>query len=151
MRVYEARIEFTPTLWEVETTKLETPEKVQAYLGDVMETYPHQETFWVIFLTTRHHPIGRHLVSLGTATSTLASPSEIFRAAILSGATRIVVAHNHPSGDPTPSTADLTVTRQLRDASRIIGIELLDHVILGRRELDPTGRGFYSFRSNGII
>jgi len=59
--------------------------------------------------------------------------------------------HNHPSGDPAPSAADVQVTRQLRDAAKAIDIELLDHVIIGRAGVDPTGLGYFSFRSAGIL
>ena len=151
MRVYEARLEFIPTLLEVPQSKLDRPEAVYAYLKDILETYPHQESFWVVFLTTRHHAMGRQMVTLGTATASLAHPREVFRAAIIAGCTGIVLAHNHPSGDPAPSAADIQVTRQLREASRILGIDLVDHVVLGRPEMDPAGRGFYSFRDAGLL
>lgn len=91
------------------------------------------------------------MVTLGTATASLAHPREVFRAAIVAGCTGIVVAHNHPSGDPSPSAADIQVTRQLREASRILAIDLVDHVVLGRPEMDPAGRGFYSFRDAGLL
>lgn len=151
MRVYEARLEFIPTLLEVPQARLDRPEAVYAYLKDILETYPHQESFWVVFLTTRHHAMGRQMVTLGTATASLAHPREVFRAAIVAGCTGIVVAHNHPSGDPSPSAADIQVTRQLREASRILAIDLVDHVVLGRPEMDPAGRGFYSFRDAGLL
>ena len=63
----------------------------------------------------------------------------------------MIVVHNHPSGDPSPSAADIQVTRQLREASRIIDIDLLDHVILGTKEDDPARAGFYSFRNAGLL
>ena len=90
-------------------------------------------------------------VTSGTATSALAHPREVFRAAIQYGATAVVCIHNHPSGDPAPSAADLQITRQLRDAARAVDIELLDHVIMGVAGADPTGRGFYSFREAGLV
>ncbi|MDI1320148.1 MAG: JAB domain-containing protein [bacterium] len=67
------------------------------------------------------------------------------------GATAIVCVHNHPSGDPAPSAADVQVTRQLRDAAKAVDIDLLDHVIVGRAAADPLGRGFYSFRESGVL
>ena len=81
----------------------------------------------------------------------LAHPREVFRAAVQYGATSVSVCHNHPSGDPEPSSADCTITRQLREAGRVVGIELVDHVILGRIDRDPSGRGYFSFRLAGII
>lgn len=151
MFVYEARVEYLPTLFTVSTTAMKKPEDIYEYMKDILEQYPCTETFWSVNLNTRHHALGRHLVTIGTATASLAHPREVFRSAIISGATAVAVVHNHPSGDPTPSSADLQVTRQLREASRVVGIELLDHVILGRVDMDPNFKGFYSFRSAGLL
>lgn len=90
-------------------------------------------------------------ITLGTVDSTLVSRREVFRGAILASCSGVVVAHNHPSGDPAPSAADVHVTRKLRDAAKILEIELLDHVIVGDVRADPQGRGVYSFREAGII
>lgn len=109
------------------------------------------EKFWVICLNTRHGIIKVAEASSGTATSSLAHPREVFREAIRCSATRVAIAHNHPSGDPTPSSADMQVTRQLKEASKIISIELIDHVIIGRSTTDPNGKGWYSFRQSGLI
>lgn len=109
------------------------------------------EKFWVLCLNRKNHLIRRVEVTSGTATAALAHPREVFRAAIREGATAVVCAHNHPSGDPAPSAADLQITRQLRQAATAVDIELLDHVILGRPQADPTGRGYYSFRQAGLI
>ena len=110
-------------------------------------------TLVIIFVTglVATNIFGRQLITLGTATSTLVSPKEVFRGAILSGAVAIVVAHNHPSGDPGPSQADITVTRALREAAKILEIELLDHVVVGDVKSDPLGRGFFSFREAGYL
>lgn len=151
MRVYEAEISYQATLFEVEVTRIDEPSKAYEYLKDINESYPTQETLWVVYMTTRGNPIARQLVTLGTATASLVHPREVFKGAILAGATSIILAHNHPSGDPHPSSADITVTRQIKEAGRILGIELADHIILGRPEIDPAGRGYYSFRSSGLI
>ena len=110
-----------------------------------------QEAFYCVYLDRKNHPMGRHLITLGTATSTLVSPKEVFRGAIIAGTVALIVAHNHPSGDPAPSSADIQVTRQLREAARVLDFELLDHVIVGDTKADPAGRGFYSFREAGLI
>jgi DNA repair protein RadC len=89
------------------------------------------------------------MVALGTLTSSLVHCRETFRAAIIGGAASIVVSHNHPSGDPRPSSADLSVTRSPREASQVLGIDLLDHV--GDKAAAPAGRGYYSFREAGLI
>ncbi len=109
------------------------------------------EKFWVLCLNRKNRLRRRVEVSSGTATAALAHPREVFREAIREAATAVVCAHNHPSGDPAPSSADLHLTRQLREAAKAVDIELLDHVIVGRASADPTGRGFYSFREAGLL
>ena len=109
------------------------------------------EKFWVLCLNRKNRLLKRVEITSGTATSSLAHPREVFREAIRHGATAVVCVHNHPSGDPAPSAADLQVTRQMRDAARAVDIELLDHVILGRAAADPRGTGYYSFREAGVL
>ena len=150
MRVYEAKLTYSLVSLGEEVI-LDNPAKVAAYLESAYRENPMQEAFYVIFLDRKNHPLARHMVTLGTLTSSLAHPREVFRAAILAGAAAIVVSHNHPSGDPHPSAADVAVTRTLRDAARIIDIELLDHVIVGDKAADPSGEGHYSFRQAGVL
>ena len=109
------------------------------------------EKFWVVCLNRKNRLLKRVEVTSGTATAALAHPREVFREAIREAATAVVCVHNHPSGDPAPSAADLQITRQLREAARAVDIDLLDHVILGRTPADPAGRGFYSFREAGLL
>ncbi|MFA6961984.1 MAG: DNA repair protein RadC [Opitutaceae bacterium] len=109
------------------------------------------EKFWVLSLNRKNRLIKCSEITSGTATNTLAHPREVFREAIKESAAAIICAHNHPSGDPSPSSADIRMTRQLREASQAVDITLLDHVILGQPLGDPTGRGFYSFRETGLI
>jgi DNA repair protein RadC len=109
------------------------------------------EKFWVLCLNRKNRLLRRVEVSSGTATAALAHPREVFRVAIREAATAVICAHNHPSGDPAPSAADLQLTRQLREAARAVDISLLDHVVLGRPGADPAGRGFYSFREAGLL
>lgn len=109
------------------------------------------ESFWVLCLDRKNRLIKRIEVTKGTATNCLAHPREIFKQAIQVSASAIVAVHNHPSGDPAPSRADIQVTRQLREASKVIGIDLLDHIILGQRNRDPQGIGYYSFDEAGLL
>jgi DNA repair protein RadC len=109
------------------------------------------EKFWVLCLNRRNRLRKRVEVTSGTATAALAHPREVFRSAIRESAAAIVCAHNHPSGDPAPSAADIQLTRQLREAAAAVDIPLLDHVIIGRRGADPLGRGYYSFREAGLL
>ena len=109
------------------------------------------EKFWAVCLNRKNRLIKVVEISSGIATAALAHPREVYRAAMRQSACAIVCAHNHPSGDPKPSNADLDITRQLKEASKTVQIPFLDHVILGRAELDPLGRGFYSFRDAGLM
>lgn len=109
------------------------------------------EKFWVLCLNRKNRLLRRVEISSGTATSALAHPREVFREAIRESATSVICAHNHPSGDPFPSNADLQLTRQLRDAARAVDIDLLDHIVIGRQAADPRGRGYYSFRESGLL
>ncbi len=109
------------------------------------------EKFWVLCLNRKNRLIKCVELTSGTATNTLAHPREVFREAIKESAAAVLCAHNHPSGDPTPSSADIKMTRQLRDAAQAVDIQLIDHIILGRPASDPSGLGHYSFRSAGLI
>jgi DNA repair protein RadC len=151
MRVYEAKLVYEATLFEVANLALNKPELVYDYMKDVLEVHPMQEAFYVILLNRKTRPLGRIAVTIGTATAALSHPREVFRPAIVGGASAIICAHNHPSGDPAPSAPDMQVTRMLREASKAVDIELIDHVILGRRECDPANLGYFSFRSAGLL
>ena len=109
------------------------------------------EKFWVLTLNRKNRLLKQVEITSGTATAALAHPREVYRAAIRHSASAIICAHNHPSGDPSPSAPDVQVTRQLREAAKAVDIELLDHVIVGRTEGDPQGRGYFSFREAGML
>lgn len=129
----------------------DSPDAVVGYMQGAFDENPQQEKCFVILMDTKHKPIARHCVTTGTATASLLHPREVFRAAIMACAASIVVVHNHPSGDPAPSKADLDITRRLADSARIIGITLADHVIIGHPKADPTMRGRFSFAEAGLI
>jgi len=90
-----------------------------------------QERFAVLLLDVKHRLMGTRIITIGTATETLAHPRDIFREVLKHGAVRLIVAHNHPSGNVDPSTEDLSLTRQLLAGAQFLGIPLLDHLILG--------------------
>ncbi len=102
-----------------------------------------QEHFVVIFLNTRSRMIGRETLYIGNLNSTRIRVSEVFRGATRCNAAAIIVAHNHPSGDPSPSPQDVDVTRQLAQAGDLLDIELLDHLIIGKKI-------FVSMRERGL-
>lgn len=150
MRIYEASISYN-LVQQGGVVALSRADLVVEYLKNAFDSHPTQESFWVIILDRKNRPMGRLMVTLGTLGSTLVHPREVLRPAILASASAIIVAHNHPSGDPAPSAADIRVTRQLREACAAVEIDLLDHVVIGYPEGDPTGSGFYSFRSAGLL
>ena len=129
---------------------LNRPELIAEYLAPYAKGI-EVEKFWVLCLNRKNRLKKMVEVTSGTATGSLVHPREAFRAAIQHGATAVVCAHNHPSGDPAPSSADIQVTRRLREAAVAIDIELIDHVVVGEKTADPANRGFYSFREAGLL
>jgi DNA repair protein RadC len=110
---------------------------------------PDVEMVVAFFLSKRKRFLGFHFISSGTLDSVLIHPREIFRAAIIQGAAAIILAHNHPSGDPIPSDADIKITRDLIRGGQILMIELVDHVIIGDKTEDT--RGYTSLRELGYF
>lgn len=133
-----------------DTPLLNRADRVSAYFQS-LNFGLEVEKFWVLCLNRKNRLLRRVEITSGTATAALAHPREVFREAIREASTAVICVHNHPSGDPAPSAADLQITRQLREAAKAVDIDLLDHVILGRLNSDPAGRGFYSFREAGLI
>jgi DNA repair protein RadC len=113
----------------------ETPQQAADYWRLNIATHPYHnpdvECLAVLMLNTRRRVKGHQLVSHGTLDTILVHPREVFRAAIVCAASAVVLAHNHPSGDPTPSEADIKVTRDLIRAGQLLKMEVLDHVIIG--------------------
>ena len=103
-----------------------------------------REVFAVVLLDARHRMLGDEIVSVGSLTSSIVHPREVFRPAVREAAGAIVLVHNHPSGDPRPSEDDIAVTGRLRRAADVLGIAVLDHVIIG----DGT---YTSFREEGLL
>lgn len=93
-----------------------------------------QEEFHICTLDTKNHVIDTHQITVGTLDASLVHPREVFRAAIRDAASSVILVHNHPSGDPTPSREDFAVTRRLTEVGKLIGIDVLDHIVLGRSE-----------------
>jgi DNA repair protein RadC len=108
------------------------------------------ENFQVLLLNTRRKLMRVDRISQGTLDSILVHPREVFKNAIKAGAAAVVLVHNHPSGDPTPSESDIKVTRDLIRAGQLLKIDVLDHVILGRATLERP-RDFVSLRELGYF
>ena len=90
-----------------------------------------REEFVVLLLDAKNKQMGFHVVSVGALTSSLVHPREVYKVAILGNAAAIILLHNHPSGDPTPSAEDLSITTRLRQVGDVLGIRVLDHVVIG--------------------
>lgn len=130
-----------------ESPVLERPETVVALLR-AKNLLKNVETLQVLLLNTRHRLIRVEEVIHGTIDTLLVHPREVFRMAIAANAAAIVLAHNHPSGDPTPSEADIKVTRDLIRAGQLLKIEVIDHVIIGRQTPERS-KDYASLRELG--
>jgi DNA repair protein RadC len=150
MRIYDAKISFH-LVQEGPAEPVGNAAKVVEYMRGAFDELPLNECFYVIVLNRKNRPMGRHKVTVGTQTAALAHPREVFRVAVMASAAAIICVHNHPSGDPAPSAADLQITNLLRDGAKTLEISLIDHVIIGNLMDDPRGVGYYSFREAGIL
>lgn len=128
--------------------RLTSPEEVYKILKSVLEMENEvdrdKEHFWAIGLGSRNDIKYIDLVSLGTLNANLVHPREVFRLAVMKGVASVLVVHNHPSGDPNPSEDDLTITARLTKAGKILGVDVVDHIII-------AGEKFISFKDEGLI
>jgi len=132
-----------------EAPLLDTPERVANLLREECRRY-EVEQLQTVLVNTRRRLLRVERLSTGTLDTLLIHPREVFRAAITAGAAALILVHNHPSGDPTPSEADIRVTRDLIRAGQLLKIEVLDHIILGRRVADRE-RDYVSLRELGYF
>ncbi|MFD2628686.1 DNA repair protein RadC [Oceanobacillus kapialis] len=122
---------------------IRSPEDGANYVMEEMRSLK-QEHFVVLFLDTKNQVIHRQTIFIGSLNASIVHPREVFREAVKRSAASIIVIHNHPSGDPTPSKEDIHVTKRLVDSGKMIGIELLDHLIIGDRK-------FISLKEKGYV
>lgn len=123
-----------------EVTEIEGPSDVLALLDHLSNE--KREHFYAVLLTSANQVMRKALIHIGTLTMSIVGPREIFREAVREGASSIIVAHNHPSGDPTPSPEDIEITKHLVEAGELMDIPVLDHVIIGHgkyRSLNEMG------------
>lgn len=137
-----------------DSPKLDSPELALNYWNAIIT---HQEWFdenkehlVALLLNTRYNIVGYSLVSIGSVNESIAHPREVFRAAIASGAYAFILMHNHPSGDPSPSQSDYSLTRRLADGAQLLQIKFLDHVIAGT-DSRPGEKSYWSFREAGVL
>ena len=128
--------------------KIDSPEIVNELVGAELRML-RKESLRVILLDTRYHLIRIEQVSLGSGNESIAHPREVFYPAVVSSAYAVIVVHNHPSGDASPSQADHSLTRRLAEAAELLQIKLLDHIVIGA----PTdgNPGYFSFKEAGVL
>ena len=119
------------------------PDDVVAVLGRKIRR-AQQEHFLVLLLNARHEVMAKETISVGSLNASIVHPREVFNPAVIQRAASIVLAHNHPSGDPEPSEEDLSITRRLVECGQLLGIEVLDHVII-------ASRGVVSLRARQLL
>jgi DNA repair protein RadC len=134
---------------QLESPLLDTPDRVAELLREENRTY-EVERFQVLLLNTRRRLIRVERLSQGTLDTLLVHPRDVFKLAIAANASALILAHNHPSGDPAPSEADVKVTRDLIRAGQLLKIEVLDHIILGRRSTERS-QDYVSLRELGYF
>lgn len=133
-------------LYDVDSTRLSSPEIVAEIIEKVFSLSEEAvEVFGVLTLTTKNKIAGAHIISRGTLNTSLVHPREVFKPAILNNAAAVIIFHNHPSGDTTPSQEDRVITHKLVEAGKLLGISVLDHLIIGE------GGQFTSFCAGGIL
>ena len=123
--------------------EVSTPDKVFRFMRPKCRRLD-REHFWRIDLDARSRVLGYEVVSIGTVSASLVHPREVFKGAILNNAAAVIVCHNHPSGDTSPSVEDRDATRRIQKAGELLGIPLLDHVVL-------ADKSFHSFKDSGLI
>jgi DNA repair protein RadC len=128
--------------------KIDSPELVNELVGPEMRRL-RKESLRVILLDTRYHLIRVEEVSIGSVNESIAHPRDIFRPALVSSAYAVIVVHNHPSGDASPSQTDHSLTRRLAEAAELLQIKLLDHIIIGAPA--DGSPGYFSFKEAGVL
>lgn len=127
-----------------ETRIISTPNDAQYLFRRFLEDSDREQLI-VVSLDTKNQPTTINVASIGSLNSSIVHPREIFKSAILSNANSIIIAHNHPSGDVNPSKEDISITKRLKECGELIGINLIDHIIIG------DNNRFISLKEKGII
>lgn len=128
--------------------KIDSPELVNELVGAEMRRL-HKESLRVILLDTRYHLLRVEEISIGSVNESIAHPRDVFRPAVIASAYAVIVVHNHPSGDSSPSQTDHSLTRRLAEAAELLQIKLLDHIIIGAPTQERAG--YFSFKEAGVL
>ncbi len=136
-------VETQPERPKGDLPSINCPEDVRRLLGPEMSGLA-QEQLRVLLLNTKNQVLGQRVVYQGNVNSSMIRPAEVLRPAVIEAVPSIIISHNHPSQDPTPSPEDAAITRELAQAGKLLGIELLDHVVIG-------GDRFVSLKERGLM
>ena len=136
-------VEFQPERPADDLPVINCPDDVRRLLGPEMAPLA-QEQLRVLLLDTKNHVMGQRVIYQGNVNSSMIRPAEVLRPAVIEAVPSIIISHNHPSQDPTPSPEDSAITREIAQAGKLLGIELLDHVVIG-------GERFVSLKERGLI
>lgn len=141
IKVVSIRLVDEPPLYS--SYPLKTAQDVLDTVGEELRKYD-RELFCILNLRSKNQVINMNIVSMGTLSTAIVHPREVFKSAILSNAAGIMLIHNHPSGECSPSKLDIEVTKRLAEAGELMGIQVLDHIIVGEQK-------YYSFRETGML
>jgi DNA repair protein RadC len=148
IQVVSLKMEKDKILSSKYSTSISSPNDVVEIYGGIATEFikdMDREHMILMCVDTKNKITSISNISIGSLNSAIIHPREVFKVAILSNAASIIIAHNHPSGDTTPSTEDINITNRLKECSKILGIELLDHIIVGNDD------DFMSFKREGLI
>src|SRR5690606_4563191 len=131
-------------LYNIPNKRISSPDDAAEIINKVLdlENMP-VEHFGILTLNTKNEVAGAHILGVGTLKQAIATPREVFKAALKNNAISVILTHNHPSGDTTPSREDISLTERMVEAGKIIGIDVMDHIIIGYHT-------YYSLKSNGL-
>ena len=146
---YQEIMEAASSYVATESTNIDSANAVANLMRPLCQALS-QEVFFTITLDTKHNVIAIHETTRGLLDRSYVHAREVFRQAIIDNASRVVFCHNHPSGDPSPSTADISSTKALVAAGKIIGIEVLDHIIIGAKT-DTRPKDYISFKEENML
>lgn len=132
-------------LYNIDSKKITSPKEAYSIINTVLDLENEAvEKFGILSLTTKNEIAGIHIISVGSLNTSIVHPREVFKAAIMNNSSALILFHNHPSGDPTSSREDIEVTKRLTEAGKILGIDVLDHVIIGEDK-------YFSLKDKGLI
>jgi len=123
--------------------RISSPDDAAGLVREFIED-ADRERLVIIYLNTKNEPTAIHTVTIGTLNGSQVHPREVFKAALLANSAAIVLAHNHPSGDPTPSREDVEITRRLKECGDLLGVSVLDHIVVGEGQ-------YVSFLQKGLM